>query len=104
MEGEDWCIGESLDAFNDILFGGVGVIKGNESIELIWKDFDKMKSLFGKEFTIDFYQRKLEAPEIFNSNYIQKKLDELYTDQGKTYFQLLMECIADHPNIKLIPQ
>ena len=41
MQNEDWDISTSLDAFNDLLYGGFGEIKGKESLLLIWKNFEK---------------------------------------------------------------
>lgn len=36
MQNEDWELGESLDAFNDRLYGGFGILKGLSNIQLIW--------------------------------------------------------------------
>ena len=102
MSDEDWEIGESLDAINDILYGGVGKIKGNEPIRLIWKNFEANKELFGKEFTADFYKEKLKHPEVFDTESIQATLDELENGNGQTYMDILLEIIAEHPNIELV--
>ncbi|MCD8030908.1 MAG: barstar family protein [Bacteroides sp.] len=51
MAKEDWKLGESLDAFNDMLYGGYGEIEGNEEIRLVWKDFEKNRTDLGVELT-----------------------------------------------------
>ena len=42
--------GRNLDAFDDILYGGFGKFDDNESIILIWKNFDKSKNKLPSEF------------------------------------------------------
>ena len=55
MPNEDWELGESLDALDDLLYGGFGEINGNEAIRFVWTDFERMKELFGYDFTLNFY-------------------------------------------------
>ena len=102
MPNEDWKMGESLDAFNDVLYGGFGEIVGNEAVQIIWKNFDENKNLFGYEFTLNFYQEKLKFPEKFNVAFFEKSINDLKKGIGKTYFEIILEIIADHPNIELI--
>ena len=40
----DWDTGHNLNSFNDLLYGGFGVHDYEESIELIWKDFNESQS------------------------------------------------------------
>ena len=102
MENEDWQLGESLDALDDLLYGGFGILKENEEVRLVWKNFEENKYLFGHEFTKEFYAQKLEYPEDYNSDIIQKKLDELNSGQGQTYFDIILEIINEHKNIELV--
>ena len=102
MQNENWQLGESLDAFNDLLYGGFGELKGFEKVRLIWKDFEKNRKDLGFDETKKYYQKKLEQPEIFNSVYVQKKLSELDNDYGPTYFDILIEIIQSHSQIELI--
>jgi len=101
MSNEDWKLGNSLDAFNDLLYGGFGILKGFDELEIIWKNSEKSRSDLGFETTFHFYQNKLKHPEIFNSQYIQQKLDELQLGAGQTYFEILLEIISEHKNISL---
>jgi len=104
MANEDWKIGQSLDALNDMFYGGFGEIEGNEEAHLIWKNFEQNRKDLGLELTRAFYENKLKSPSIFNTGFVQEKLAELENGTGKTYFEIILEIIGDHPNIKLIPQ
>lgn len=102
MPNEDWELGESLDALDDLLYGGFGEINGNEAIRFVWIDFERMKELFGYDFTLNFYQNKLKYPEIFNKELIQNSIEELQNGNGKTYFEIILEIIESHSNIELV--
>jgi len=102
MTNTEWKLGQSLDALNDMFYGGYGEIKGNEKIQLIWKNFAKSKEVLGYELTRNFYLDKLKSPETFNANFVREKLTELEKGTGKTYFEIILEIIAEHPNIKLM--
>jgi len=101
MSNEDWKLGNSLDAFNDLLYGGFGILKDFDQLEIIWKNSEKSRSDLGFETTKNFYQNKFRHPEVFNSQYIQQKLNELESGQGQTYFEILLEIISEHKNINL---
>ncbi len=102
MLDENWKIGNSLDAFDDLLHGNYGLIKGNEPIKLIWTDAEKNKKELGVSLTRVYYLKKLENPDVFNEKYIRKKLEELNNGTGQTYFEILTEIILEHKNINLI--
>ena len=102
MQNEDWKIGESLDALNDLFYGGFGEIKGKENIRLIWENFEENKKALGLEMTKNFYESKLKSPEIFNTDFIKEKIEALENGNGQTYFEIIVEIIAEHSNIKLI--
>jgi len=104
MADEDWKLGPSLDALNDMLYGGYGKINGNEQICLVWKNFEKNRIDLGFELTKAYYENKLKSPEVFNTDFIREKLAELENGSGKTYFEIILEIISEHPNIELIIQ
>ena len=104
MAKEDWEIGESLDALNDLFYGGFGLIDGNEPIELTWKNFDHNKELFGYDFTMEFYQEKLKQPKVFSTKIIQQNIRELESGKGLTYLETILEIISEHKNITLITE
>lgn len=104
MHDNDWKLGESLDALNDMFYGGYGKMEGNEEIELVWTNFEKNRKDLGTETTRIYYHNKLKPPGIFNTNYVKEKLDELENGTGKTYFDIILDIIGEHPNIRLIPK
>ena len=102
MRNEDWKIAQSLDAFNDMLYGSFGDIKGKEKIQMIWKDMEQNQKSLGFQTTLEFYQNKLKSPEIFNHKFVLSKINELHNDVGFTFFEIVLEIIANHDNIMLI--
>lgn len=91
IKDEDWKVG-TLDGFDDILYGFVG--------EIIWKDSEKSKQDLGFEATKIFYENKIKQGKPFNIDLIQQKLDELIDGNGQTLFEILVEIIESHKNIK----
>lgn len=59
------------------------------------------KSL-GFQTTLEFYQNKLQSPEIFNHKFVLSKINELHNGVGLTFFEIVLEIIANHDNIMLI--
>ncbi|MEP7455058.1 ribonuclease inhibitor [Phyllobacterium sp. SB3] len=104
MADEDWKLGPSLDALNDMFHGGVGAIKGNGPVTLIWKEMEKNRTDLGVEVTRRFYLGKLESPEQYDVMRIKRDLAELENGTGPTYFEIVLQVIADHPNITLLPR
>jgi len=104
MGDEDWQIGPSLDALNDMLYGAYGAVQGDETVVLVWKSIEKSRDALGIETTAAFYQEKLKHPEIFDPHRIRKQLDALERGTGSTYFEIVLEVLAEHPNIALQPQ
>ena len=102
MSQENWKIAQSLDAFSEMLYGSFGEIKGKEKIQLIWKDMEQNQKSLGFQTTLEFYQNKLQSPEIFNHKFVLSKINELHNDVGFTFFEIVLEIIANHDNIMLI--
>lgn len=100
MKNTDWKVG-TLDGFNDILYGGFGIIEGKEEFEIIWKESQKSKEDLGFKATREFYENKIRQGKPFNIELIQQKLDELTDGKGQTLFEILVEIIESHPNITL---
>ena len=102
MHEETWEIAQSLDAFDDLLYGGYGAINGNEPVRLIWSNIEVSLVALGYETTKSYYMRKLEQPAVFNTVMFQEKLDALDAGVGETYFDIIIGIIASHPNIELV--
>ncbi len=104
MQGETWMLGESLDAFDDLLYGGFGALAGEKEIRLVWRGFEKSKVDLGLQATKDFYLQKLRQPQVYNADWARQKLAGLEAGTGKTYFEMLLEIIAQHPNVRFFPE
>ncbi|MFC0220345.1 barstar family protein [Pseudochelatococcus lubricantis] len=102
MAGEDWKLGPSLDALDDMLYGDYGAAKGDEPVVLIWQNMDKNRADLGFEATREFYREKLRRPEIFDLERISRDLDALERGAGPTYFEIVLQIIAGHPHIELL--
>ena len=102
MSDEDWKIGQSLDAFSDLLYGGFGALKGSEPVDLIWLDLEKSRDALGYQATKVYYEEKLKPDSPFNKSLFQEKLTALENGVGETYFDILIGIIAEHGNIQLI--
>ncbi|RYE23732.1 MAG: ribonuclease inhibitor [Sphingobacteriaceae bacterium] len=102
MLDEDWQIGHSLDALNDLLYGGFGEIKQNESVQLVWQQMDTSKAFLGEAATKELCLAKLANPGVYNARLIGEKLAALEQGNGPTFFEIVINMIAEHPNIELI--
>lgn len=101
MVGEDWRLGPSLDALDDMLYGGYGALHGADRAVIVWNDFAFSENSLGQAATREYYRAKLTKPETFNAALFQRKLDELEHGTGQTYFEIVLEIIAMHSNITL---
>lgn len=103
MVGIDWTLGHSLDALDDLLYGGYGALDGAAPATLVWTDFAASRDALGVETTRQYLLAKLAQPGRFNRAHAQHALDALDAGRGQTYFDIVLEIIAAHPNITLVP-
>jgi RNAse (barnase) inhibitor barstar len=101
MEGEDWRLGQSLDALNDLLYGGFGALLGADDVVVRWADSAASRAALGREATIAYYREKLARPEVFDHRRFEGLLAEAEAGRGATYFDIVLEVFADHPEIAL---
>lgn len=106
MADEDWRLGESLDALNDLLFGGFGVMAAHpdEGLRVVWRDHALSREALGVEATRAWYEQKLARPG-FDAAGIRRRLADLEAGTGPTYFDLVLEVFADHAErgVELVP-
>nr|WP_314492351.1 ribonuclease inhibitor [uncultured Chryseobacterium sp.] len=101
MKDADWKVG-TLDGFDDILYGGFGVFDSTDEIEVTWKDSQKSREDLGLNRTKEFYENKIRQGKPFNVTLAQQKLNELNNGDGQTLFEILIEIIQSHKNIRLV--
>lgn len=104
MGGESWLIGPSLDAFNDLLFGGYGVLQGAQSVELLWHHMDHSREALGYQTTRVYYLDKLKPGSPYNKKLFEEKLEALESGTGETYFDSILAILAEHPRIRVISE
>ncbi len=102
MANEDWKLGESLDALDDMLRGGYGALRGDEPVRLVWEDIELSRTGLGFTATCAYLQAKLERPDRYDVDRIDRQLSALKAGTGQTYFEIILDIIADHPNIELV--
>ena len=104
MQDVDWTLGPSLDALDDLLYGGYGALDGDAPATLVWTHFAASRDALGIDATRQYLLAKLARPEQFNAAHFQRELDALEAGTGQTYFDMVLGIIAAHPNITLVPQ
>lgn len=102
MQSETWQISNSLDALDDLLYGGFGAIRNTESVELEWLNFEKSRQALGYDVTKAYYIEKLKPESPYNKALFREKLEALQAGTGETYFDIILSIIADHSNINII--
>ena len=102
MANEDWKLGESLDALDDMLRGGYGAVRGGGPVILVWQDIDRARSHLGFAATCAFLEAKLQRPDRYDVARIDRQLADLKSGTGQTYFDIILDIIAGHPNIDLV--
>ncbi len=102
MQNEDWRLGPSLDALNDLLYGGIGELQGAADVRIVWRDAELSRRALGREATIAYYEDKLRHPGTFNTAMFTERLAAVEAGTGPTYFDIVLDVFADHPDITLV--
>ncbi|QJE02811.1 ribonuclease inhibitor [Massilia forsythiae] len=100
MAGEDWTLGPSLDALDDMLYGGYGALRGRAPALVLWHGMDRARAALGVAATRAYYLDKLAQPQSFKPEPVRAALARL-AQGGPTYFDLVLQVFAGHPNIVL---
>ncbi len=101
MAGEDWQLGASLDALDDLLYGGYGALAGHAAVSVHWRDIAHSRMALGVAATRAWLHDKRARPGTFNLQIIDAQLDALARGVGQTYFDIVMDIFAAHPNVRL---
>lgn len=102
MADEDWRLGESLDALNDMLFGGYGALAGIDAATIVWRDAEASRAALGVAATEHLLRARLPERSHFNNAPITAQLDALSAGHGTTYFDIVLQVFGEHPNINLV--
>lgn len=120
MADEDWQLGPSLDALDDLLYGGYGAAFGSATdhsagpstgsgtgtvtgrLRVVWRDHARSRDALGVATTASWYEAKLAQPGRFNTEKVTRDLAGLRASGGPTYFDLVLEVFSSHPNVELV--
>lgn len=102
MRGEDWRLGQSLDALDDLLYGGYGALASADDTRVVWHDHETSRAALGRDTTIEYYREKLRHPEIFDQKHFRAQLEAALDGTGPTYFDIVQDVFAGHPEIELL--
>lgn len=102
MVGVDWQLGPSLDALDDMLYGGYGVTEGADVVEVVWRDHALSRDALGVSVTRRHYEERLSAPERFDQELLRRRIADLDAGRGASYFAQILEVFAGHPRVRLI--
>lgn len=103
MGGEDWRLGDSLDALDDLLYGGFGALAvATDPLRVVWRDAEASRQALGRSETVAYYRRKLEQPELFDQERFRRRLAEAESGTGPTYFDIVLDVFAGHPEVDLV--
>ncbi|ARO15832.1 barnase inhibitor (plasmid) [Ketogulonicigenium robustum] len=99
----DWALGDSLDALDDMLYGGYGRLaeQPDGPHTLIWTDSAKSETDLGRAATEGWLRAKIARPDVYAPGPAARQLAALLDGSGQTYFQILVELFNQHPNITL---
>lgn len=101
MASEDWQLAPSLDALDDLLYGGYGALAGHPSATVHWTHIAHSRAALGVAATRAWLQEKQMRPGMFNAARIDTQLEALERGTGQTYFDIIMDVFAAHPNLHL---
>ena len=100
MRDDDWDLGPSLDALNDVLYR-FDPRTGHAPAVFVWENHAHSRERLGVAATLEWLESKLARPETFNAETIIAQRDALLEGHGQTYFDLVCEIFADHPYVRL---
>lgn len=95
----DWKTGHNLAAFNDLLWGGFGVHDYEEPITLVWRNFAKSRSDFGREVTIAYLEDLIKRAHSNNHEYLTQEMEEVKAGRGETLYEMMIAIIKEHEHI-----
>lgn len=102
MVGVDWRLGASLDALDDLLYGGYGTLHGQERARVVWEDHEHSAAALGVTATREQLRGKLAAPQRYDQDLIRRRLEHLDAEGGPTYFEAVLEIFGSHQDIELV--
>ncbi|WP_029150855.1 barstar family protein [Microbacterium indicum] len=101
MREEDWRLGESLDALDDVLYRLDAETRAGDPAIVAWCDHARARETLGVAATERWLEGKIARPGTFDADRFRADLAALRAGTGKTYFEIVLEVFGDHPLIDL---
>ncbi|GGF33288.1 hypothetical protein GCM10010922_05510 [Microbacterium sorbitolivorans] len=101
MRDEDWRMGASLDALNDVLYRLDAEARDGDPAVVVWDDHAHSRASLGFDATERWILDKLAQPGTSNAEKFGRDLAALRAGTGPTYFEIVLDIFADHPAIEL---
>ena len=89
----------SLDALNDVLYGGFGTPAGG--FVLVWRDSDLSRERLGYPATTAWLEARVRRGPPYDVALLSGRLEAARRGEGQTLFDVVVEIIRDHPEIEL---
>lgn len=99
MRGESWTLGPSLDALDDLLYGGYGLLadlRDEFPVPVTWAGHESSRAALGEAATRAHLQEKLRRPDVYDVDLVGEQLRALDAGTGPTYFDLVLDVFAGH--------
>jgi RNAse (barnase) inhibitor barstar len=97
LPGINW--GKNLDAWGDVLSGGVG--QWREGDTLVWKNSQHSRERLGYRETIRQLERQLSESDPSQYESILLAIELAKSGKGETVFNWLQEILTEHPEIHI---
>lgn len=96
-----WPIAHNLDAFNDLILGGYGLIKPGEESIINWINFDKSQVDLGPENSISYYLSRASSLSGRRAAHFLQIAEDIQTNGGPSLVETILEIFATAPHIIL---
>jgi len=73
------------------------------AVDILRRNMGASRAALGPEVTRTFFEQRRSSRSKFNGEPIEDQIRALASGQGKTYFDIVMEIFADHPELRLQP-
>ncbi len=95
LPGVEW--GKNLDAFDDVLSGGIGQFAAGDTI--VWKNSQLSRARLGYNETIRQLERQLTESDSSQHESILLAIELAKNERGETVFNWLQEILTEHSDI-----
>lgn len=89
----------SLDALNDLLYGGFGTPR--DGFVLVWRNAGLSRECLGVAATLAWLDARIAHGRPYDVALLTARREALLRGEGQTLFDTIVEIIGEHPEIDL---